>query len=224
MARQRQLRAAGCGSGRYGADVDPHGRSLCRDDLANRDISSFSRSGPEIAAEKQGHLQRTISESGFMEPYRQTVDEVLAALETDARSGLSQRQAQERLERYGRNELAARKAGTRMAEVSRPVHGCARHPAARRGADLRGAVAVRARLARCPTRRWRSSPSCCSTRSWATSSRRGRSRPWRRCARCRRRTPTSSATARGRASRRPSSCPATSSSSRRATPFPPTRG
>jgi magnesium-transporting ATPase (P-type) len=76
---------------------------------ASRDISSFSRSGPEIAAEKQGHLQRTISEPDFMEPYRQTVDDILAALETDARSGLSQRQARERLERYGRNELASEK-------------------------------------------------------------------------------------------------------------------
>ena len=44
-----------------------------------------------------------------MEPYRQTVDDALAALETDARSGLSRRQADERLERYGRNELAAEK-------------------------------------------------------------------------------------------------------------------
>jgi Ca2+-transporting ATPase len=44
-----------------------------------------------------------------MEPYRQTVDNVLAALETDARSGLSLRQARERLERYGRNELAREK-------------------------------------------------------------------------------------------------------------------
>jgi P-type Ca2+ transporter type 2C len=44
-----------------------------------------------------------------MEPYRQTVDDILAALETAARSGLSQRQARERLERYGRNELASEK-------------------------------------------------------------------------------------------------------------------
>jgi P-type Ca2+ transporter type 2C len=42
-----------------------------------------------------------------MEPCRQTVDDVLAALGTDRRSGLSQSQAQERLERYGRNELTA---------------------------------------------------------------------------------------------------------------------
>jgi Ca2+-transporting ATPase len=44
-----------------------------------------------------------------MEAYRQSADEVLAGLETDARSGLSARQARERLERYGKNELAAEK-------------------------------------------------------------------------------------------------------------------
>jgi P-type Ca2+ transporter type 2C len=41
-----------------------------------------------------------------MDPHRQTADGVLAALGTDARSGLTQGQAQERLRRYGRNELA----------------------------------------------------------------------------------------------------------------------
>ena len=44
---------------------------------------------------------------GGMEPHRQTADDVLAALGTDARSGLTQEQAQERLRRYGRNELVA---------------------------------------------------------------------------------------------------------------------
>ena len=42
-------------------------------------------------------------------PYRQTCDEVLNALGADARSGLSAAEAQNRLERYGRNELAAEK-------------------------------------------------------------------------------------------------------------------
>ena len=42
-----------------------------------------------------------------MEPHRQTVDDVLAALGTNARSGLPQEQAQERLRQYGRNELVA---------------------------------------------------------------------------------------------------------------------
>ncbi|MGB5037703.1 MAG: cation-transporting P-type ATPase, partial [Blastocatellia bacterium] len=40
-------------------------------------------------------------------PYRLSVDKVLADLETDARSGLSDAEARARLERFGRNELKA---------------------------------------------------------------------------------------------------------------------
>jgi P-type Ca2+ transporter type 2C len=43
------------------------------------------------------------------ENYQQSVDEVLAALDTDARSGLSQGEARARLKRYGKNELTAEK-------------------------------------------------------------------------------------------------------------------
>jgi P-type Ca2+ transporter type 2C len=42
-------------------------------------------------------------------PYQQPVDEVLAALATDAQLGLSESEARARLERYGRNELTAEK-------------------------------------------------------------------------------------------------------------------
>jgi P-type Ca2+ transporter type 2C len=42
-------------------------------------------------------------------PYRQSADAVVAALGTDARLGLSQREARARLERYGKNELMAEK-------------------------------------------------------------------------------------------------------------------
>jgi Ca2+-transporting ATPase len=42
-----------------------------------------------------------------MEPFRQSAEDVLAALATDARSGLSQDQAKRTLERVGKNELAA---------------------------------------------------------------------------------------------------------------------
>jgi Ca2+-transporting ATPase len=42
-------------------------------------------------------------------PYRQPVDEVLAALGTDAHGGLGEEEARLRLERHGRNELAAQK-------------------------------------------------------------------------------------------------------------------
>ena len=43
------------------------------------------------------------------EPYQQTIDEVLAALNTDLRLGLTEAEAQTRLEQYGRNELTAEK-------------------------------------------------------------------------------------------------------------------
>ena len=42
-------------------------------------------------------------------PYQQPVDEVLAAFGTDARTGLSEKEAKERLIRYGKNELMAEK-------------------------------------------------------------------------------------------------------------------
>jgi len=41
--------------------------------------------------------------------YRQTIDEVLAALGTDAKRGLSEGEVRARLERYGKNELTAEK-------------------------------------------------------------------------------------------------------------------
>jgi Ca2+-transporting ATPase len=44
-----------------------------------------------------------------MTAYRQAVDDVVAALDTDARGGLSQGEARARLERYGKNELTAEK-------------------------------------------------------------------------------------------------------------------
>jgi Ca2+-transporting ATPase len=42
-----------------------------------------------------------------MAPYRQRLDEVLAALGTDAQRGLSEAEARARLDRHGRNELTA---------------------------------------------------------------------------------------------------------------------
>src|SRR5688572_29588510 len=43
------------------------------------------------------------------DPYRQSVEAVLAALDTDAGSGLSRSEAGKRLEQYGRNELTEEK-------------------------------------------------------------------------------------------------------------------
>jgi P-type Ca2+ transporter type 2C len=42
-------------------------------------------------------------------PYQQPLEEVVAALESDLRNGLTQAEARNRLERYGRNELTAKK-------------------------------------------------------------------------------------------------------------------
>src|SRR5687768_5722690 len=43
------------------------------------------------------------------EPYQQSIDEVLAAFNTDLQLGLREAEAQARLEKYGRNELTAEK-------------------------------------------------------------------------------------------------------------------
>jgi hypothetical protein len=52
-------------------------------------------------------MDSNIVRLGVTQPHRKAVNEVLAALGTNARSGLSLREAQERLERQGKNELAA---------------------------------------------------------------------------------------------------------------------
>ena len=50
-----------------------------------------------------------ISQQGLVTAFRRPVDEVLMALGTDARTGLSDKEAAARLERYGKNELTADK-------------------------------------------------------------------------------------------------------------------
>ena len=54
------------------------------------DVAAEPRDGAEVAA-----------------PYLRSAEEIISALGTDARAGLTSREAQERLRRYGRNELAA---------------------------------------------------------------------------------------------------------------------
>src|SRR5262245_57803204 len=67
-----------------------------------------SGSGRQVlAASSQREAHMDPPNAADMEPYRQSVEAVVAALGTDARAGLSQDQAQERLGRYGSNELAA---------------------------------------------------------------------------------------------------------------------
>ena len=155
--------------------------------------------------------------------YQQPVDEVLAALGTDARRGLSEGEARARLEQIRQERVDGGEArASRGGSSSRSFKMCSSSCCSSQQRFRQGCGCMSANR-RCPTKRWRSSPSCCSTRSWATFRSRERSKRWRRCARCRRRTPTSFATASGRASRRLRSCPATSSSSKKATPFPPMR-
>jgi Ca2+-transporting ATPase len=52
-------------------------------------------------------MHKQAPSSAQMEPYRRTVDDVVAALRTDRQSGLTQTQAQERLKRYGQNQVIA---------------------------------------------------------------------------------------------------------------------
>jgi Ca2+-transporting ATPase len=53
------------------------------------------------------HCELLVMHKPEIEPYRQTVDDVLTALGADPRSGLSRKEAQERFRRYGPNELPA---------------------------------------------------------------------------------------------------------------------
>src|SRR5690349_13076149 len=54
-------------------------------------------------------MQSQSFEPSKLEAHRQTADGLLSALRSDAQFGLRQRQARERLERYGKNELTAEK-------------------------------------------------------------------------------------------------------------------
>ena len=51
----------------------------------------------------------SVDQSGRAEPHQQTADQVLSALDTDADVGLTSAEARSRLDRFGRNELAAEK-------------------------------------------------------------------------------------------------------------------
>ena len=166
--------------------------------------------------------RRTVNRSE-MEPYRRTVDEILNAFDTSAQTGLRRQQAQERLERYGKNELATeasvpawRKFLGQFTDILVVLLIVAALISAglwlyeRDSAVPYEAMAILAIVLLNGLMGY--------LQQAAPSTR------WRRCARCRRRTPTSYGTAPDRASWRASSCPATSYSSKRATPCLPTRG
>ena len=157
--------------------------------------------------------------------YRQPAEAVVAALGTDARRGLSQAEARARLERHGRNELTAEKPVPAWRKFLGAVPGRARHPAARRDRDLGRAVAATSATSRAALRgdgdlRRRAAQRRHGLRA-GVAGRAGRRRPAPDGGGARHRHPRRRARS---ASPPPRSCPATSSSSRKATPSRPTRG
>ena len=87
-------------------------RAFLRAPPGHRSSPSQSQRPTVSCADERGkptptHMPNETPNPADIEPYRQTVDDVLAAFGTDRRSGLSRSQAQERLVRYGRNELTA---------------------------------------------------------------------------------------------------------------------
>ena len=95
-----------------------------------------------------------------MDAYRQRVEDVLAAFGTDARRGLSREEARARLRSYGPNELTTEKPVPAWRKFLAQFHDVL-------VILLLIATAVSAGLwvyerdQPCPTKRWRSSPSCC---------------------------------------------------------------
>ena len=137
--------------------------------------------GSPLASHVTG--QSLIADAGQTDAYREAAPDVAAALGTDIRSGLSDRDAEARLGQYGPNELAAEKPVAGMAPVPRPVPGRASSSCCSSRRRSRLACGPTSATRRCPTRRSPSSPSCCSTRPWATCRSRAPRRRSPRCAR-----------------------------------------
>jgi P-type Ca2+ transporter type 2C len=76
--------------------------------ISRFEAGALSWAGSEVT-EAGTFMSTTTAHGADAPPYLQTVEDVLAAQQTDGGSGLSERQARERLECYGRNELAAEK-------------------------------------------------------------------------------------------------------------------
>ena len=139
-------------------------------------------------------MSATAPERKRIDAYLRSPDEVLAALGTDVRNGLSREQALERLEQYGRNALAAE----------------ARRPAWRKFLDqftdvlvvlLIIAAAISAGLwlyereAALPYEAMAILAIVLLNALMGYVQNLARNRPWQHCARCRRRKPTSFGTA-----------------------------
>lgn len=81
-----------------GNEQDHARDDAARDDPAP-DHAASSTPGSQADAMGSNNVRSKIA------PHQQTIDQALAALHTDSRSGLSEAQARERLSQYGRNEL-----------------------------------------------------------------------------------------------------------------------
>ena len=66
------------------------------------------------------------------EMYQQNVDAVLLAFGTDARSGLSETEAEARREKIRQERVRCREAGSRVEKIPHTVSGSTGHPAADR--------------------------------------------------------------------------------------------
>ena len=77
--------------------------------------------------------------------YRQRVDELIAAFQSDQRQGLTSEDARARLERFGRNELAAEQPTPAWRRFLAQFQDVLVDPAAGRDRDLGRSVGVRAR-------------------------------------------------------------------------------
>src|SRR5215471_10158182 len=74
---------------------------------SNRSAACRGQTHREVRSPRNFDMYDEIPSPVEEDPYRQTVDDVLAAFGTDGPSGLSQSQAEERLKCYGTNELTA---------------------------------------------------------------------------------------------------------------------
>ena len=92
------------------------------------------------------HPRHDSGEPRMMPEYQRPFDEVIVALGSDARRGLSAGEAQERLLRYGANELADRAASACLAEVPRAVPGRPGDPSSGRDGHIGRPLALRTRF------------------------------------------------------------------------------
>ena len=195
-------------------DVD---NTLLDNDRVSADLKAYldNRFGRE-----SGDLYWAILNHALMNEYQQSVDEVLTALHT-TRTGLTEEEAQARLKRYGTNALAPRSlcpVGESFSPSFRMCWSFSSWSRRQSRSDCGSMNVIR----RCLTKRWRYWQSCSQCRHGLHSGIAGG------IGRCRIAADGGGASERDPGRRtaersRRGSCPATLSSSKKATRFPPMR-